>query len=42
MYALEWYPEDERILQVLVSLYKKTGKQELAESYEEKLKCVQQ
>ena len=42
VYALEWYPEDERILQVLVSLYKKTGKQELAESYEEKLKCVQQ
>lgn len=42
VYSLEWFPEDERILQVLVSLYKKTGKQELAESYEEKLKCVQQ
>lgn len=42
VYSLEWYPEDERILQVLVSLYRKTGKQELAESYEERLKCVQQ
>lgn len=41
-YSLEWYPEDERILQVLSKLCRKTGKIELAEKCEGKLKCVQQ
>lgn len=41
-YSLEWYPKDVRILQVLSQLCRKTGRLELAESCEEKLKCVQQ
>lgn len=41
-YALEWFPEDSGILQALAQLCRKTGRMEMAEECEEKLKCVQQ
>lgn len=41
-YALEWFPEDLGILQALTQLCRRTGRVEMAEKFEEKLRCVQQ